>query len=156
MTVNNIYEGLREALRREVSAHGLSKENIRIRCKALSAVEAIGNPEDHDYPIIKGKEVMVEAAFQNARGQAFADDFENADYCVDDLLNLPLDSNRKRASFIAGLNAVFRHLGLCDKTIHCKDGEPPECARELLDVIPAGRKVLLVGHQPRLLDRRLA
>lgn len=152
MTVSNVYEELREALRREASAHGLSKENISIRCKALSAAEAIGNPEDHDYPIIKGKEVMVEAAFKNARGQAFADDFENADYSVEDLLNLRLDTNRKRASFIAGLNAVFRHLQLCDKTIHCKDHEPPECARQLLEAIPQGSKVLLVGHQPRFLE----
>jgi len=152
VTANNLYETLREALREQVAAHGLAKENVSIRCKALSAVEAIGNPEDRDYPIIKGREVMVEARFRDARGQAFADDFENADYSVEDLLRLPLDTNRRRASFVAGLNAVFRHLGLCEKTIHCKDDEPRECARQLPEIIEPGSKVLLVGLQPRLIE----
>jgi len=116
------------------------------------AVEAIGNPEHDDYPIVKGKEVMIEAVFQGAKGQAFTDEFENADYLVDDLLEIDLNSNKGRASFIAGLNAVFRHLDLCDKTIHCKDAEPKECAKHLPEFIGNHNKVLLVGQQPRFLE----
>ena len=148
----NYYEELREALRNEIESHNLAGRSISVRCKALSATEAIGTPEDNDYPIIKGKEVMVEAVFEGAKGQAFTDAFENADYCVDDLLEMSLDSNKRRASFVAGLNAVFRYLNLCDKTIHCKDQEPRECASNLCKVIGARERVLLVGYQPRFLE----
>ena len=147
-----LYEVLKEALREKIEEHDLSGKNISVRCKALSAVEAIGNPEHDDYPIIKGKEVMVEAVFQGAKGQAFTDTFENADYLVDDLLEIDLSSNKGRASFIAGLNAVFRYLELCDKTIHCKDAEPKECAKHLPKFIGDYDKVLLIGQQPRFLE----
>ncbi len=147
-----LYEELKEALREKIEEHDLSGKNISVRCKVLSAVEAIGNPEHDDYPIIKGKEVMVEALFQGAKGQAFTDTFENADYLVDDLLEIDLSSNKGRASFIAGLNAVFRYLELCDKTIHCKDSEPKECAKHLPEFVGDYEKVLLVGQQPRFLE----
>jgi len=148
----NIYEELREALRKEIQKHNLSGQNISVRCKALSALEAIGKPEHDDYPIIRGKEVMVEAVFEGAKGQAFSDEFENADYLVDDLLTIELNSNKRRASFISGLNAVFRHLNLCDKTIHCKDSEPKECAINLYDAIGSRNNIFLVGYQPRFLE----
>lgn len=148
----NLYDQLKEALRKEIQKHSLSGQNISVRCKALSATEAIGNPEHDDYPIIKGKEVMVEAVFKGAKGQGFTDEFENADLIVDDLLKINLDSNKKRSIFISGLNAVFRHLNLCDKTIHCKDEEPKECARNLPEAIGPLNNVLLVGYQPRFLE----
>ncbi|MBC8392400.1 MAG: hypothetical protein H8E17_07540 [Deltaproteobacteria bacterium] len=152
MAITNIYKELRKALKTEIQRHSLSGQNVSITCKALSAIEAIGKPDHNDYPIIKGKEIMVEAVFEGAKGQAFTDDFENADYRVEDLLKIELNSNRSRASFISGLNAIFRYLQLCDKTIHCKDTEPKECANHLLDIIEPWNKVLLVGYQPRFLE----
>ena len=148
----SLYEELRNALGKEIQKHNLSGQNISVRCKALSATEAIGNPEHDDYPIIKGREVMVEAVFEGAKGQAFSDEFENADYFVDDLLKIKLNSNKRRASFISGLNAVFRYLDLCDKTIHCKDDEPKVCANNLPEVIGPSHNVFLVGYQPRFLE----
>ncbi len=148
----NLYEELREALRKEIQEHSLSGQNISVRCKALSATEAIGKPEHDDYPIIKGKEIMVEAVFKGAKGQAFTDEFENADYLVDDLLRIKLSSNKRRSVFISGLNAVFRYLNLCDKTIHCKDSEPKECANNLSEVIGPRNNIFLVGYQPRFLE----
>ena len=147
-----VYDVLKEALGREIRANGLSGRNISVRCKALSAAEAIGNPDHDDYPIIKGREVMVEAVFEGARGQAFADDYENADYLVDDLLDIDLGSNRRRAAFISGLNAVYRHLGLCGKTIHCRDAEPKDCAENLPEAIGDRKRICLVGFQPRFLE----
>ena len=152
MTLDNIYEEIKEVLQREIDTHSFSKEKISIRCKALSAVEAIGKPEENDYPIIKGREVMVEAEFKNTKGHAFTDEFENVDYSVEDLLNMKLETNEKRASFISSLNAIFRYLQLCDKTVHCRDEEPKKCADKLFETINSGSKVLLVGHQPRFLE----
>lgn len=152
MTITKLYEELKDALRKEIKRNHLSGQNVSVRCKALSASEAIGKPEDEDYPVIKGKEIMIEAVFEGGRGQAFTDEFENADYRVEDLLEIELDSNRRRASFISGLNAIFRHLGLCDKTVHCKDTEPKKCAENLLETVKPGNKVFLVGLQPRFLE----
>ncbi|SCY49448.1 Rossmann-like domain-containing protein [Desulfoluna spongiiphila] len=149
----NPFDELRDALGQEISANHLSGQRIQVRCKALSAKEAIGTPEHEDYPIIKGREVMVEAEFGGAKGQAFADAYEEADYSVDDLMTMALDSNRRRASFIAGLNAVYRYLNLCDKTVHCRDAEPLECASHVAEAVVPGQKVLLVGHQPRFLEK---
>jgi hypothetical protein len=152
MTLMKLYEKLRDALRKEIKRKNLSGQNVSVRCRGLPSIEAIGTPEDEDYPIIKGKEIIVEAVFEGGRGQAFTDEFENVNYRVEDLLKIELDSNRRRASFISGLNAVFRHLELCDKTIHCKDTEPKECAKNLLETIKPGNKVFLVGFQPRFLE----
>lgn len=149
---DEIYARLKDALRAEVEKNGLRGEKVSVRCSILSAKEAIGDPEDTDYPIIKGKEKMIEATFKGARGQVFTDEYGNADYSVDDILELNPDTNRKRADFIAALNAIFRYLGLCDRTIHCKDAEPRECARLLLERIEPEKKVLLVGFQPRFVE----
>ena len=148
-----LFNSLRVALKREIIAHNLSDQRINVRCKGLSAEEAIGKPEHDDYPITKGREVMVEASFAGAKGQAFADAYENEDYSVEELLTMPLDSNMKRASFIAGLNAVYRYLGLCDKTVHCRDAEPMDCASHLTEALGSLKKVVLIGHQPRFLEQ---
>ncbi len=148
----NIYEKLKEALNKEIVKNRLLGHKIRIRCKALSAEEAIGRPTHDDYPIIKGKESILEATFNGAIGQAFTDELENKDYSIEDILKLPLDSNKKRATLIASLNSVFKFLNLCNKTVHCKDNEPEYCAKKLPETIDKGTKVLLVGFQPRFLD----
>jgi hypothetical protein len=141
-----------KTLREKVESHNLGEKKLSIRCSVLTAREAIGNPKDQDYPITKGKEHMVEAVFAGARGQAFTDDFANRDFQVKDLLKLPLDSNRNRANFIAAFNAIFRHLDLCDRTIHCRNEELHLCAAKAVKKIGSGRKILLVGLQPRFLE----
>ncbi len=149
---NNIYTILKDCLYTEASKANILDSQISINCKVLTAMEAIGDPEHKDYPILTGKESMVEAEFMGEKGQAFADDFENIQYSINELINLNLDSNKKRASFIAAYNAIFRHLGLCGKTIHCRDEEPVSCAEKLHNDIPLGTKVLLIGYQPRFLE----
>jgi hypothetical protein len=152
MNIDDLYEELKAALQTVIENNGLSGEPLTVRCRALSAEEAIGTPREKDYPIIKGKEVMVEAVFRDGRGQAFSADFENVTCAVENLLELSTDTTRKRASFIAGLNAVYRHLGLCGNTIHCRDEEPGTCAAELVHLFSPSQKVLLIGFQPRFLE----
>lgn len=147
-----MYEKLRAALKQKAEEENLFEQTIHISCKALTPQQAIGTPEHEDYPIIKGKEVMVEAEFLGAKGHAFADEFENREYRVDELLTMGFDTNAKRASFISGLNAIFRSLGLSDKTVHCKDQEPVECAKNLIPALGRHQKILLVGLQPRFLE----
>ena len=153
MNINDIYIQLKETLKSEIDRHDLADKRIDIKCKPLSVKEAIGTPDHDDYPIVKGKEVMMAATFNGASGQAFTDEYTDISLSVDDLLNIDHTKTSERAIFIAGLNAVYRSLQLCDKTIHCKDKEPVECAENLiLQPQFSGRKILLVGLQPRFLE----
>ncbi|MBU1700339.1 MAG: hypothetical protein KJ970_15960 [Candidatus Eisenbacteria bacterium] len=147
-----VFKDLKKALGKVVQNRSLAGNRLNIECQALSATEAIGDPDHHDYPILKGKEHIVEAVFEGSRGHAFADEFENMGCFVEDLLELQLDSNSKRACFVSGLNAVFRHLNLCDKTVHCKNNEPQRCALQLVESVRSYRKILLLGYQPRFLE----
>ncbi len=152
MESSDLFKTLRYELKKVVDTHNLYNEKISIVYRSLSTMEAIGNPIDQDYPIIKGKEKMIEATFRSGRGQAFTDEYGNGYMSVQDLLTGPLGTNRERANFIAAFNAIFRHFDLCEKTVHCKDEEPIECGKKLLEEINPSDKVLLVGLQPRLLQ----
>ena len=52
--ISTIYQTLKEALYQEVKQYDLFEKPVTIRCKPISSEEAIGNPEEKDYPIIKG------------------------------------------------------------------------------------------------------
>ncbi|MBF0315901.1 MAG: hypothetical protein HQK50_19040 [Oligoflexia bacterium] len=150
--IKNIFETLRNDFLIQVEKHNLINDKVFIKLKYLNPLEAIGNPQNQDYPILKGKEKMIEANVRGSIGQAFTDEYANATYTIGDLLTRPIDSNKQRADFIAALNAVYRYLKLCDKTIHCKDFEPRECGEKLLQHVNPKHKVLLIGLQPRLLE----
>ena len=150
--IDAVYASLMHALRDRAIEHGFMQETVPIDCHPLTPEEAIGRPDDLDYPIIKGREAMVEARFKDAKGQAFSDTYGRNTFTIEELLQRFPETNRSRAEFIATLNAVYRHLNLIDKTVHCKDNEPRECAKELAERIGEGVKVLLVGFQPRMLE----
>ena len=128
---------------------------VRIRVKTLSPLEAIGNPEHDDYPLIKGRERMMEAEFEGAKGQAFTDRFGNFDGTLSMVAELPFENSYQRSVFIATLNAVMRRFDLCERTIHCRDDEPPKCAKELVTYMESqygNPKIAMVGLQPRMLE----
>ncbi len=149
---NKIYEKLKNELTKLAIKENLCNEEVNIKCDVLTSNQAIGNPKDKDYPIIKGKEKMLEASFRNTKGQVFTDEYENAKYSIKDLLNINLNTNKNRAHFVASLNAIYRYFGLCDKTVHCKDNEPIECATEFIEQYKNNTKILLIGLQPRFLE----
>jgi uncharacterized protein (DUF4213/DUF364 family) len=128
---------------------------VRIRVTTLSPEEAIGNPEHDDYPLIKGRERMMEAEFEGAKGQAFTDRFGNFDGTLGVVAELPFANSYQRAVFIATLNAVMRRFDLCERTIHCRDDEPPKCAKDLVAYMESHYghpKIAMVGLQPRMLE----
>jgi len=151
--IDQLFERLQQALKSLVETRGLFEEEvIEVRCKTLSPQEAIGSPEETDYPILKGKEKIVEANFRGAAGHAFSDQFGNTNYNIRDLVNLSINSNKRRADFIASLNAIYKYFDLIQCAVHCKDSVPRDCAKKLLEVINPNQKVLLVGLQPRMLE----
>lgn len=151
-----VYEKLQSYFSDLIQTNGLEGEEIRVMTRPLTAEEAIGTPEDDDYPLLKGRERLMEAIFRGAKGHAYTDLFGDYEAGIEDIANLELVNNFKRAVFISSLNAVMRYLELAEGTIHCRDEEPVECARDLnrylKDTFGHLERVCLVGLQPRLLE----
>jgi len=149
-----IYEILKEEFVRIVRDNALEGEVV-IKAAVLSPEETIGNPEDKDYPLIVGKERMMQAEFRGSPGQAFTDMYGNFSGKLSEIAAMELTDSFRRAIFISSLNAVMRYLGLIDKTIHCKNDEPRMCSYEVAKYIEetyGHPKVAMVGFQPRIVE----
>ncbi len=146
-----ILNKVREEFRKLVKNHKLYNEKVEIKMKPLKPEEAIGYPQRNDFPLLQGKEVLIQAEFKGAKGQAYTDEPFVFSGTVNKILEMELDNNRERALFISALNAILRYLNLIDNSIHCKDNEPEECANEIVDYISENfsiKKITLVGMQP--------
>jgi uncharacterized protein (DUF4213/DUF364 family) len=148
------YAQLKERFLSLAKEYSLLNEPVTVTARILSNEEAIGNPTRQDYPLLKGKEFLIEATFQDCRGQAFTDAPNELGSLLGEILNLPLDDVSNRAIFIASLNAVMRSLKNDVMTIHCHDDEPEDCAAEMIQRLQKMqiRKVGLVGLQPAILE----
>ena len=140
---------------------GGTRVRVEARLQTLKSEEAIGHPERQDYPLIYGKESIVEAEVMGSRGHAMTGQPGDYTGTVREIFSLNLDlpptegGDWKRAVFIATLNAFLRKTGQVDNTVHCKDEEPEECAARLPDYINkryGTPKIALVGFQPAMAD----
>jgi hypothetical protein len=134
---------------------GILSESITVSAGPLTVEEAIGTPEETDFPIQQGKEKLMEARFREARGQAFTDHYGNYSGTLQEVTELPLDSNLNRAIFVSTLNAVARSLNMADNTIHCKDSGPKECSKQIFDHIRDQHgqcRITIIGFQPALAE----
>lgn len=151
-----VLDSLRLKVQQICVARRLADRPVSVTARALTPEQAIGNPEHEDYPILKGRERMVEADFLGAKGHAFTDRPGNFAATLDEILNLPIENNFRRAVFVSTANAVTRHLGLSERTVHCRDADPVACAAQLPEFVagryPGARRIFLVGLQPRLLE----
>ncbi len=128
---------------------------IQVHVRDLTPEEAIGNPEHRDYPLVKGRERLLEANVLGSRGQAFTDAPDRFSGSLKDAALLQLDGNRNRAVFVAALNALMHHLGMIERPVHCKDATPPLCARALVDYVRerfGNPRIAMVGLQPRMVQ----
>ncbi|MBP2638420.1 MAG: hypothetical protein H6Q72_4327 [Firmicutes bacterium] len=126
-----------------------------VSARDLAPEEAIGRPDRDDYPLLTGKEVMMEARFRDGIGQAFTDQAGRFTGSIGEVLQMPLDTNFRRAVFVATLNAVMRSLGQVAATVHCKDKEPAMCAKQLPEYIKTRYKqpkIAFIGLQPGLIQ----
>lgn len=153
--MTNLYEELRERTRQLWQQQNLLEERINIRARPLDTKEAIGNPDVHDFPLQKGKEKLMQAEFGNALGQAFTDRYGNFEGSLEEILQMGLKNNYRRAIFVAALNATLRHSNLIDQTVHCRDQEPTQCAEQLAQFIETFfnmPKIVQIGYQPRMIE----
>ena len=131
MSERPVIEEAGEKFRAIIAEHDLGKEIVQVKIGTLTVKQAIGSPNRQDYPLIEGREVMIEAEFQGSFGQAFTDRPHDFTGSVDEILGLDMTVNDNRAVYIATFNAVMSHLGLVTGVRHCHDEEPEECAEEM-------------------------
>ncbi len=149
-----IYEEIRLRALKVINTDLLDR-NITVKARALSTEEAIGNPEADDFPLMKGKERLIQAEIDGSCGQAFTDQYGNFEGTLKDILTSELTNNFRMSIFIASINAALRHMGLIKGTIHCRDKEPEECAGELVKKIKetyGTPRILQIGFQPRFVE----
>lgn len=151
----DLYDELKKRARELFIQNGIMEKPVKVKARALTSEEAIGNPEGDDFPIQKGKEKLMQADFEGFLGQAFTDQYGDFEGTLAEVLDMPLGNNYRRAIFVATLNAVLRYMNKADKTVHCRDEEPSQCALKLRDYIKEKygmKKVLQIGFQPRMVE----
>ncbi|MDD3168956.1 MAG: hypothetical protein PHC91_05760, partial [Eubacteriales bacterium] len=129
--------------------------NITINSKALKNEEAIGQPDRKDFPLLRGKEVLLQAEIDGSLGQAFTSDPIAYHGSIKSLLDLPVDRPGNYALLVAALNALSRKSGLADHTIHCINNEPEECAKKIcLEILEKHGpcSIGIIGYQPAILE----
>lgn len=156
-----LIERLRGAARMAASAAELLDSRVVVQVKRLPPEAAIGDTEERDYPIWKGRECMVEARILEGVGQAFGPAVADFQGELGDVLAIDLEGTDRaavanRAIFVAAVNALCSHLGICSQTVHCRGEGPVQCAADLVSVISAGSptdsRIALVGYQPRMIE----
>ena len=155
MKQEHFFTNLLEKFREIVKEHNFASEEISVSGKVLSNEEAIGNPDRKDFPLLTGKERLMQAEFKGFKGQAFSDMPGPFHGTIASIIEKEPENNWERAVLIATINAVCAYLGIADKTIHCKDNEPEECAKQLTTHIRENygdAKIALVGLQPSMLE----
>jgi len=148
------YERLHERLLQIVEGNRLLDKEITIKTHILKPTEAIGDPERKDFPLLKGKEVLMQATFLGSKGQAYTDAPSEFSGPLREIIDLRLEESRQKALFIAALNAVMRYLYPDIRTVHCKNNEPEECAQEFKRFVRTLNpgSVGLIGLQPAILE----
>lgn len=149
------YTELQQKMKEIVSQNNLDDEDILISTTTLTTEEAIGITKRKDFPLLNGKEVLMEANFKGSIGQAFTDSPTVFNGSIRDVLNLDISDNRNKVLFIASLNAILKHLNLIENTIHCKNEEPEECAKDIVEHIKdkyGNVRIGMIGFQPAIID----
>ena len=123
------YSELRSRFMKLLTEEGILGEQVVINTKSLTPEEAIGITKRKDFPIITGKDVMVQAECMGSLGQAFTDAPSAYRGTLEEICSLDLANDPySRGLFIAALNAVMKHLGRADCTVHCRNEGPESCA----------------------------
>lgn len=152
-------EGVLELFRHRtlelVKEHGLAADPVEaVSARPLTPEEAIGKPDRSDFPIQKGKEFMMEARYRESRGQAFTSMPDHFQGTVGEALGRELLTDFDRALVVATANAVLAQLGLAEKTAHCRDDGPRQCASQVVEYLDTKfdpRRVAVIGRQPALI-----
>ncbi|MGI6685892.1 MAG: hypothetical protein ACOX47_14860 [Bacillota bacterium] len=106
----DFYQEIKGKMYQIVQQHELRQKEITIRTAALTPEEAIGITGRKDFPLLKGKEVLMNAYFKDSIGQAFTDQPSIFKGSIKQLIDLELNTNGNRALFVASVNAILRRF----------------------------------------------
>lgn len=151
----NFYDELKEKFLVILEENNLINDDVKIETKSLTPEEAIGTTKRKDFPILDGKEIMIEAEYKGSVGQAFTSYPCNFSGKIKDVIELDLSDDYNKGIFISTMNAVLSSLGLVCGNIHCKNEEPELCGKSFYEFFKEtypGKKVALVGYQPAMLE----
>ena len=152
----DFYKDIKERFFNLIKEEDLMSSKVEVvSARTLTPQEVIGKPERDDFPLLKGKEVMIQADFNGGLGQAFTDMPGNYSGTLKEIFDMPLINNFERAVFIAALNAALRYLNYISKTVHCKDKEPGECAAHLVYYVKerfGNPRIAFIGMQPAMVE----
>jgi uncharacterized protein (DUF4213/DUF364 family) len=156
MTAEMFYKELKEKFISILKENDILDAPVKITTKSLTVEEAIGKTKRKDFPIITGKEVMIQAECQGSFGQAFTDAPTAYSGSLKEICEMDLENDdRARALFIAALNAIMSYLGKVECTIHCRAEGPELCSKEIVEYIKENYnnpKIALIGYQPAMLE----
>jgi len=149
-------ERTREPFAERIRRWELSSQDVTVRARPLSPEEAIGKPGRRDYPLLTGRERLIEARVGPSRGHAFSDAPREFTGSLPAVLELPLDNTRDRGVYVATLNAVLNRCSEVVRTVHCRDDEPEQCARVIAGTV-RGRweRIGLIGLNPAIADEMI-
>jgi hypothetical protein len=151
----NFYEEIKGKFCKLIKGDEIWSSRINVvNIRPLTPQEAIGSPERDDFPLLKGKEVMIQADFRGSLGQTFTDMPGNYSGTLREVFEMPLTNNFQRAIFAVSINAVLRHFRFISKTVHCRDKEPGECAAHLTNYIQkhfSKPRIAFIGFQPAMI-----
>jgi len=157
MTRNELYYTLKTGFIKILAGEDLLTDSIEITSKSLTPEEAIGVTKRKDFPIIVGKEIMLQADYRGAKGQAFTDSPAVFKGTLAEVCRMDIESDPYAAGlFIASLNAVMAFLGRADNTVHCRSEGPEKCSKDIVEYVKSNfgnPKIALVGYQPAMLER---
>ena len=158
MTQEKLYQTLRARFAVVLQRYHIQDDAIDIVCRALTPAEAIGaNVKRHDFPILTGKDVMIQAEYRGYKGQAFTDAPAEYHGPLKEILCMDIEGSRHdRSLFLAAVNAVMASAGLCTGTSHCHNDGPEQCAADisayLREYYPCVKRIAQVGFQPAILE----
>lgn len=133
----------------------LNNLEIIINSRALKSEEAIGHPQRNDFPLLRGKEVLLQAEIQDALGQAFTADPIAYQGSIKNLLTIPDDRPGTDALLVSSLNALLKKLDQVEHTVHCINHEPEACAEYISQYMLEKHGICnigIIGYQPAILD----
>jgi len=151
----SVLENSKIQLAEIVAKNKLLDAHVSVLVKTLTPQEAIGEPGRRDFPIILGKERVIEAEILRTKAHAFTDSPGEFMGDLKGVLNLPLTSNRERSIYVATLNATLKYLNLVENTMHCKDEDPERCGKEIASQLLkrwGKAKVGFIGLNPAIAE----
>ncbi len=160
----DVWGNLKAALKSSAERLNALPALVAVKGRPLLPEEAIGRPGHDDYPLVKGREQMIEVEVMGAAGHAFTDGAGRFAGSVGDVLRLDPDTSFRRSILAATLSGLLRNEGSVGGTRHCRDNGPVECARGLPEALglfleksgvhPASERsrIAMVGLQPRMAE----